>query len=132
MNFKRYEEIYANFKRECPHVLQDVARWGPHGDWTIMLYLRNGDRAIYHDLFGSVMAIHKNMTEQEWRKYFSRSLEQMMRFKMITQKQLAEQSGLSQISITKYMNMRTTPSAYVIQRLADELQCSASDLVWFN
>lgn len=132
MNFKRYEEIYANFKRECPHVLQDVARWGPHGDWTIILYLRNNDRAVYHDLFGSVMTIHKNMTEQEWRKYFSRSLEQMMRFKMITQKQLSEQSGLSQMSISNYITMKRTPGAYAIHKIAEVLGCSSSDLIWFE
>ena len=57
------------------------------------------------------------MTEQEWREEFSRILRVKMNEKNITQKELADRSGVNEKTISRYINRTRTPNAYIADKL---------------
>ena len=67
--------------------------------------------------------------EDEWRRKFSFKLYRTMMAKLKSQEDLAYESGLSQSVISKYINGKSTPSVYKLQKISDALGCSVSDLL---
>jgi len=46
----------------------------------------------------------------------------------ISQEELSERTGISQVMISKYLNAKATPSFYRIEQIARVLKCSVSEL----
>ena len=68
------------------------------------------------------------MDKKEWMEDFGRSLREFIAEEGITQKQLAEESGVAETDISKYIAGTRAPSirsivniAYALNRTADEL-----------
>ena len=70
-------------------------------------------------------------SETEWRKKFSYNLYRVMRRKGFNQVGLSEASGVSTMSISNYTNGCSTPSVYILIKIADALGCTVNDLVYF-
>lgn len=62
------------------------------------------------------------MSEQEWRDEFSRVVRKKMREKEITQAKLAEMSGVSEVSMSRYINGSRTPNGYVVEKIINALR----------
>ena len=70
------------------------------------------------------------MTEQEWREAFSKRLKKLAYMQgPYNQKQLAELSGISEVTISYYINGLRAPKADNILRLANALNCTTDLLV---
>ena len=66
--------------------------------------------------------------EELWRKNFSRRLLIKMRRNAFTQAKLSRLTGITQLTLTKYINGKTTPSGYNLERLSRALGCTVSEL----
>ena len=42
---------------------------------------------------------------------------------------LSYKTGISTVTLSKYMNGKTTPSTYNIQKIAQALRCSVTELI---
>lgn len=70
------------------------------------------------------------MTEQEWREEFAHRLRRIAyQNKGYNQKKLAEASGISEVTISRYYNGLRSPSGDNLVKLAHALDCSIDDLV---
>ena len=70
------------------------------------------------------------MTEQEWRKEFARRLRRIAhQNKDYNQKELAEASGISEVTISRYYNGLRSPSSDNLVRIARALDCTIDDLI---
>lgn len=70
------------------------------------------------------------MTEQEWREEFACRMRRAFRKRNIYfQKEWAEELGLSEITISRYMNGERTPDAYTIFKIAKILDWPVEDLM---
>ena len=69
------------------------------------------------------------MTEQDFKTNFMYQLRRIMKVNHITQKELSEQSGLSEDSITRYINGTRIPNTYIASILAGSLNCTIDDLI---
>ena len=69
------------------------------------------------------------MVEKEFKTNFTYQLRRIMRKNNLDQKALAELSGLSEDSITRYIRGQRIPSAYILKRLSEALGCTMDDLV---
>ena len=70
------------------------------------------------------------MTEQEWRKIFSNRLRRLAYSRGLhNHKKLAERSGLSEVTISRYFNCERTPNTDSIIRLAKALNCTTDELI---
>ena len=72
-----------------------------------------------------------DMTESEFRTKFAQQLKDRIKICSYGVEYLSEQSGISAVSISKYLNEKATPSIYNLRRLAKALHCSDADLLDF-
>ena len=72
------------------------------------------------------------MSESEWLNIFSDNLSNMLKRAGFTQRELAEETGLSAAAISNYINGQKMPTAKAIVNIAYVLNCSTDDLVDFG
>jgi transcriptional regulator with XRE-family HTH domain len=72
------------------------------------------------------------MTETEWLESFGDNLGSMLYEAKMTQKELAAAAGLSEASISSYLNKRKLPSIKAIVNISYALDCDFADLIDFG
>ena len=72
------------------------------------------------------------MSEIEWISIFGDNLIDIMDEKGYTQEQLANETGLTQSTISKYINKKQMPSIKAIVNLAYALDCTTDELIEFG
>ena len=71
------------------------------------------------------------MTESEWLDIFSNNLIELIRDRGYTQADLAEDTGLSEATISAYINKRRIPKVPTLLNLALALDCELEDLTGY-
>jgi transcriptional regulator with XRE-family HTH domain len=70
------------------------------------------------------------MTEKEWREIFSNRLRKIAYARGFdNHKKLAEASGLTEATVSRYFNGKRTPNANNLIRLAKTLNCTVDELI---
>ena len=70
------------------------------------------------------------MKKEEWLEDFGDNLEYIMREKNVTQRELADKSGLSESTVSAYIHERKKmPGTVAIINMAYALRCSVEDLI---
>lgn len=72
------------------------------------------------------------MSEVEWMKIFGQNLEEMLVEARMTQRDLAEDTGLSEAAISQYINQRRMPTVRALVNIAYSLNCSFDELMDFG
>lgn len=72
------------------------------------------------------------MTETQWMQCFSKKLRELLDYTNMTQTDLAIESGLSNATISNYINCVKMPKVTAIVNLAYALNCSIEDLIDFG
>lgn len=72
------------------------------------------------------------MSEMEWMNIFRDNLIDIMNEKGYTQARLANETGLTQATISKYINNKQMPSIKAIVNLAYALDCTTDELIEFG
>lgn len=72
------------------------------------------------------------MTEFEWLDIFAGNLHELMQERGYSQGDLADDSGLDQATISRYLNRRRIPTVRAIVNLAHTLDCDISELIDFG
>lgn len=135
MKFKLNEYELDIFESYCPEIIDNTIGMYKTDDERLVAKLKNGKFVVYDLILGTSMWTddpykkYNPETEEEFRKYFSRKLYRMMRYRGFNQDDISMRTGLSLCSVSKYMNGIATPSAYKISLLAKALRCSVDDLI---
>lgn len=125
--------LYNEFCRRYPDLAEDILDWYPSAQYEITIKL-TGDRRYAFNMSGGLYLIYDgeenlNISDDEWKRIFSRKLYDRMCIIHITQEQLAEEIGVSQVMVSKYMNGKAIPSCTTLRRIARALRCSTSELM---
>lgn len=72
------------------------------------------------------------MTEREWMKTFGDNLAYQLREADMTQDELAERTGLTQATISRYVNGAQFPGVRAIVNIANAFDCSTDELINFD
>lgn len=72
------------------------------------------------------------MSEVEWLQNFSENLKEMLKDTNMTQKELAEATGLSESTISSYVRGIKIPTARAIINICYEFCCNTDDLIDFG
>lgn len=72
------------------------------------------------------------MTEVEWLDIFGDNLKSMLEHANMTQMELAEYSGLSKGTISRYINKERIPSLRAIINISYALECDVGELIDFD
>ena len=123
---------YRNFSMRYPDIAKDVVEIH-YGENKLNLYmeLKDGTRLAFYECDDSIGYLPKDessMTEEECRKEFGIRLSRLMRFKGIMQSELSELTGITQASISQYINGKKSPTFYTVDKIARALDCSLEDL----
>lgn len=133
---KMWEPIYIDFENHHPDIANNIVDWYPSGQMEITVRLSNGDKISYDWMTKSIGRVYEcvgpeeYLNEEDWRFEFANRLRKKMRRFGATQDTLSEETGISRITISKYLNGRATPSTYNLQLIARALRCSPSELLY--
>lgn len=72
------------------------------------------------------------MTEEEWLDIFAHNLVDMLKDARMTQRELADETGLSEGTISSYVNKRRIPTIRAIVNIGYALDCDLNDLIDFG
>lgn len=72
------------------------------------------------------------MTERNWMKTFGDNLAYQLREADMTQNELAERTGLTQASISRYVNGTQLPGIRAIVNIANVFDCTTDELINFD
>ena len=72
------------------------------------------------------------MSEIEWIKIFGDNLREMLEEECMSQRDLSEETGLSIITINRYINKQQMPTIKAVLSISYALNCNVSDLIDFG
>lgn len=73
------------------------------------------------------------MSEYQWMDIFGDNLRELIRDAGMTQRELAEESGVSEAMISRYINKKCMPSVAALASIAHALPCAdLDDLLYFG
>ena len=123
--------IYENFKKYFPLIEPEVDSYRINGDFDMMIVeLKDGGLLIYDDNTNTIRnapSDDKTMTENECRREFGMRLRRIMISKGVTQEQLSQVTNIQQSQLSNYINGKTSPSFYNVDKIAKALGCSTDD-----
>lgn len=95
-----------------------------------LIVITENDEQILYDLFTGTECYLKEynssehtVTENEYRKQFAQRLRRIMYMRSFNQQRLSEASGISEHTLSKYMNGKSLPNTYTLFRLSRALSC---------
>lgn len=132
--------IFEEFCRICPWAARKTNHWwdSPNEPEEITIVLCDGSAMQYDYIMKTfrhkssldeLIESRKIHGEEEWRRAFAIRLYKLMRIYGWGQEGLAYRTGISQGTISKYVNGDRIPSAYNIWKIAKVLGCSEADLL---
>lgn len=135
MNATDFDRLFEKLELYYPFALKGMVRWYSIGKEEITIECDDGYRWVYYGLQNSIRCIQPSDEENEleidetlWRREFGRKLFRRMALVPMNQEQLSEASGISQHTISKYIQGKATPSNYNTFRLARALKCAEEEL----
>lgn len=130
---EQWRNVIDDFERHYPTIAEDVIDWYPIGRNEISIETSDGSKYVYMFIGNKLIKYHDPnkdcvFDEMMWRQEFSKKLQQKMIDVHMGQDELSEKTGISKVSLSKYMNGRAIPSVYNVDRIAMALCCSVSEL----
>lgn len=116
------------FKLHYPLTASNVHEFYYDSDLDELIFISDDNSLwCYEDVNNTVHCIsdnYKNISDDEYKKEFGRRLQKIMLKKRITQDDLTEKTGISQCTISKYVNGISVPSFINAVKIADALHYS--------
>lgn len=135
---KRYENIYERFKVYHRHLFDRAVDWWPSGPSEIVVKLEDGSLCEFCCLRDTIRFLNKLieddgcMNEDNWRVEFRLSLIRRLHETSLTQKQLAEKTGITECMINRYFTGKAIPNAHNLYKISKVLGCDIKDLCDFD
>lgn len=123
--------LLENLKTYFPFLANDIQGWVKNDEWGITVRTRQGETFFYDDYEHTIRrlpAYSSDITEEESRMEFGYRLRRLMYKKGMTQTELADLAGIQRTQLNNYINGKTSPSFYIVDRIAKALGCSTDDL----
>lgn len=100
-------------------------------EWCVKL--NNGTRVLYVPRAEELLVLPPDVddpSEQTFKLLFGRRLRMIMRDRDINRVQLSELTGISTMSIGRYINGTRLPSGYTLRKFARALGCTVDDFFY--
>lgn len=117
--FKRNNEIYRN----------RIVDYRFLNDNEILVRLDDGTQILYdYILNGKRYIKYKGkLTDEENKKEFRFRLRAMILHSGISQKDFAERIGITEVSLSRYLNGQRIPTFVILKKMANVLHCKVDD-----
>lgn len=124
------ERMFDNFAMRFPVIAEKAIWYYESSDYGITIKLEDGDMLSYDDVDGSIRRLPKDsnsMTEDECRNEFGNRLRRLLAVKGISQDELCDRVGIHPVMLSRYMNGKTTPNFYIVDKIAKAINCSIDE-----
>jgi DNA-binding Xre family transcriptional regulator len=137
---KKYEKILDEYHIWHPSLYKRSVECRPSGRYSILVSLDDGSKIEYNSLDNTIREVTQfyireradELDEETWRKEFGRNLHRVITERSITQETLSEKTGISRQMLSRYVRGNSTPSGYILNRLANALDCDVRELTSFG
>lgn len=129
-----YESILERALMFHPYYANKISYWSPSGHYEILLVLEDGSKMLYDDFTEEIYPViceDDNYDDEYYNLEFAKRLKRRMIICCISQEQLSEKTGISTVTISKYMNGKSLPNIRIASKLARVLKCSTNELINF-
>ena len=135
-----WNNIFEGLRTIDPKVYESIVHYYPISKAELAIRTReeDGKDYIYNWVTRNLRPFVRRssepvrFTEFEWLGYFSRKLCELMRINNISRYDLSALTKISEVSISKYLNGKSTPSTFNLIRIAQALNCTVSELTYFE
>lgn len=120
-----------SFKSYYPNLASKIKKHRQVLGHEVEIWLDDGRAFIfdkYESTLRSIPTYSKYITEDEFKIEFSYRLRKILKMKGISQKELADLTGINYSLISLYMVGKHTPNFYTVDRIAKALNISTDDL----
>lgn len=135
----REDFIYDNytmniFMKRCQWIHNKMESWEEYDDMSVLVRTIDG-KDYFFDAFEDHARLAKRfenaneLTEDEWRRGFSYFLDRTIMNSGMKRYEVAEESGISAVMLSKYLSCKAAPSTFVTQKIADTLGCDINDIL---
>lgn len=122
---------YDMFKIEFPHIASRVVEYEEYDNiFELVVTEDNGARSLFDARDRTIRSLPRdpnNMTDEEFRREFSKRMIMNMRRAGVGQEELSHMTGISQSNISKYKNGTVLPKFDNMDKIARALKCSTDD-----
>lgn len=134
-----WKEVYDEFKRLYSDLDKKVIHWYPSAQMEITIKTEDGNIYAYNLLDKTPKCIcdinndinnTEDINEAEWRIKFGEQLSYKLRLSGFTQETLSRITGITPVTIHKYIRGKATPSAYNLRKIANALHCSVNEFIF--
>lgn len=132
----KYSMLYrhqVNAEKMRRYIEQNMISCYAVNEWDLLIELQNGDKFIF-DSFRNIIFfdLYKNdeLTEDEEKREFTKNLKKLLDRKHMTQEELAHNLGVSQVTISNYINGKRIPDSITLKKIARALGCSTDDFFY--
>lgn len=132
--YRKWDSILNEFKIHYFRIADKVVDWYPSGRNEIIVILDDGRRLIFDWLSKRCYDIDQSSSsdyiedETDWINNFSNRLHSKMINSCYTQERLASETGISIVTINKYVKGKSIPNSYNLSKIARALKCSVCEL----
>ena len=122
--------MLKNLQLYFPTIANHAVSYQETNDFELTIQCDDGETVIYDDLDKTVRVLPPNGgvdDETLWRQEFGRRLRKRMVRKGLTQQELADEVGISQVMLSNYITGRSMPGFYIVDKIARALDCSVDD-----
>ena len=126
-----YDIVFDDFVKEYPRFEPLITRWYASARNEIIVVLTDGSKQRFNWIDRSLFQVVESdgfIDEEQWRKEFSHRLYIKMCQQGYSQDEFAEDTGISLVTINKYLKGKATPSGYNMDKMAYVLNCDSSEL----
>lgn len=129
-----HQRVFDDFAQRYPYLADKVIEWHAGDRYEITAKLEDGDVVTYNQLNKSYRYdkhVEGVVSDDKWGEVFSDKLHTKLFNRGMSQKQLSEDTGISETTISYYLCGSRIPSAQNIAKIAKAIGCTSSELIDF-
>lgn len=126
-------DVYQNFTLYFKYLADKVVDVVIIDDWTLHVKLDDGTAVLYDDMLHTIRNLPLNsdvMTEQECRLEFGYRLRMMLLHRGMSHSELCRRTGITNPQLSNYIRGKTTPTFYIVDKIAKVLGCSIDEFTY--
>lgn len=126
------EVLLRNLESRYPSIACKVESYQPISCYELVVKTTDEERYLYDDEWGTIRKLPTNMSDldcDDISTEFGYTLKRLMRRRGLGQQDLSELSGITQRSISLYINGKRSPTLITLHKLARALNCDIEELI---
>lgn len=127
-----FERILNQFKMYFPNLYEQGADWWKSGPYHITVLLQDNSRVEFNSSDNTVRwisVIDRSTDNDILRKEIGRNIRKFIEYRGMRQQDVAEQSGITEAMLSRYINGTSLPGLDKIHNIATTLGCHIDDLL---